>query len=97
MVAQNADAFNLDFDDVARLQRPDPGGRAGEDDVARLERHHGGDELDYRRAGKDHQAGAAVLFDDAIHARAEREIGRVEVRLDAGADGTESIEAFSEG
>src|SRR5450631_3114544 len=34
-VAQDANAFDLDFDDVARRERTDPGGRAGQDDVAR--------------------------------------------------------------
>src|SRR5260370_39025618 len=74
MVAQRADAFDLDFHGVARLQRADSGWRAGEDDIARLERHHAGDELDDERAWENHHARASVLFDHTVDACDEREV-----------------------
>ena len=62
-IAQRADAFDRDLDDVAvdqpagrRARRADPGRRAGEDDVARLERAALADPRDEVRAPRTRAA-----------------------------------------
>src|SRR6185369_3784041 len=94
-IAQYADAFDLDFHRVARAQRTDSRRGAGQDHVARLERHHGGDELDEKITRENHVARVAVLADLAVDARLQRERGDVELRLDAWADRREGVEAFA--
>src|SRR2546428_9730401 len=95
MVAKRADPLDLHFHRVTLLQRADAGRRTGEDHVAGFQRHHRSDELEKYAAGKQHDAGAAVLPHIAVDARAEREIGRIELRFDARADGAERVEALA--
>src|SRR4051794_7176285 len=68
-IAQHADAFDLDFHRIAGRERPDARRRAGQDHVARLERHHGGDELDQKITRENHVSRVAVLADLAVHTR----------------------------
>src|SRR4051794_38665431 len=60
-IGELADAFDLDRDTIAAGQRADPFGRAGRDDVARLERHHERDELDQVLDRKNQVVGARPL------------------------------------
>src|ERR1041385_3778906 len=94
-IAQHADAFDLDFDAIARVERPDARRRAGEDHIARLERHHRGDELEQHVAGEDHVARVAILADLAVPARGHRQRGDVELGLDAGTEGREGVERLA--
>src|SRR5438132_7440750 len=93
MVAQRADPFDVHLDRVPRRERADSSRRAGENHITRLQRHDGGDELEEYGAGKNHHAGASVLTHIAVDARPQREIGRIELGLDAWTDGTEGVEA----
>src|SRR5438309_1957424 len=95
MVAQHADAFDVHLDSVPRRKRSDSSRRAGENHITRLQRHDGGDELEEHGAGKHHHAGACVLTHITVDARPQREIGRIELRLDAWTDRTEGVEALS--
>ena len=94
-IREHADPLDLDLHDVAGLQRPDAGGRAGQDHVAGHEGHDRGDELEERRRGEDHLRRASVLAHLAVHARGHAEIGRIEVGLDARPDRAERVEALA--
>ena len=59
---------------------PTPSVCAGQDQVARQQRHHRRDPLDDRADVVDHQRGPAVLFDHTVDLGAQLEIGRVEGR-----------------
>src|SRR6185437_4418348 len=66
-VAQQAYAFSLDLDDVARLEvarrvesRPGPGRRARDDDVASYQRREGRDVVDEIAETEDQPPGAVV-------------------------------------
>ena len=72
-------SVDLDLDHVARLHRPRVGGRAGEDDVARLQ----GDqpaEVGEQVGDRPDQVGGRTLLDDlAVQVGADLEVGRVEL------------------
>src|SRR5690349_22644346 len=71
-IGEFADAFDLHRDRVAGGERTDAFGGAGRDDVAGLERHHEGDELDQVLDRKDQVSGAgrlaALAVDEAFDA-----------------------------
>src|ERR1043165_2079599 len=94
-IAQRADPLDLHFDDVAGRERPDPRGRAGEDDVARQHGHDRGDELDEHAAVEDHLRGVAVLLRGAVHARLDVQPLGIELGLDARPDRAKRIEALA--
>src|SRR4051812_30780733 len=73
-VAQNADAFDLDFDHVAVAERTDARGRARRDEVTRLKRHHLRDVANEEGDGEGQRARAPVLSDFAVDARLDGEV-----------------------
>ena len=95
--AHAARALELDLDDVADIQHARAGRRAGEDDVARLERDEARDVRDEVGEGED-QVGRDVLLDDlAVDARAEHEPLRVDLGGGHGrADRREAVLALGE-
>src|SRR5690606_28449698 len=65
-VGESADTFDADSDLVAHLQRADAGGRAGQDHVARDERHHRAHVGDQRGDVVHELGGACALPDLAV-------------------------------
>ena len=101
--SQSTDRFSsrpspddLDGDGVARLHRPRVGRRAGEDDVAGLERDQAAEVGEQVGDRPDQIGGRPLLHDLAVEVRADAEVGRVEVRRDgqAGADRAEAVLAL---
>src|SRR3972149_7193053 len=91
--------LDLDLADVAVLQRAEAlvvG--AAEDEVARLEGHHGGESSDDVTAAVLHVAGAIVLPELAIHGVLDAEVVRVPDLVggrDRGAEGEERVEGLA--
>ena len=78
-VGERREPGELDLDDVARLDRPRAGRRAGEDDVAGLERHEAREVGDQQPEREQQVRGGVVLLDLAVDERAHRDGGRVDV------------------
>ncbi len=95
-VLEPAEAGHLDGDRVAGLHRPRVGRRAGEDDVAGLERDQPAQVGQQIGDRPDQVGGRALLDDRAVQERAEVEVGRVEVgrRGERGADRAEAVLAL---
>src|SRR5258708_29051243 len=94
-IAESADPLDLDLDLVAPAQGAHSGRRAGQDQVARRERHDRRDELDDDVAGEDHLSGIAVLADHAVDPGLQREAHRLDLGVDAWANRAERVEALS--
>ena len=78
-----------------RHERPDALGRAGEDDVARLEGHHAADVGHERGHVEDHVLRLAVLARLAVDAALDAHARGVERGLDQRPDGAEGVEALA--
>jgi len=104
-IAENADAFDLDFDDIAGLEinwrvaaRADAFGSAGNNERTRFQcgaATQKGDDFGHR---KDHIARIALLDDFAIEAGGQREIVWILdtiSRYEGGPEWTKSVEAFA--
>ena len=76
---QPAEAGDLDLDDVAGAHRPRVRGRAGEHDVAGLERDRPAQVGELVRDREEEVARGRLLDDVAVQVGAEREVGRVEL------------------
>src|SRR2546422_8782735 len=74
-VPEDPHAGDLDFDDVARLERADARGRAGRDEVAGLERHRLRDVGDEGDDAEGHLARPGPLALPAVHAAHDLELG----------------------
>ena len=87
---------DLDLERVARDERADALGRAREDHVARLERHHAAHVGDERRARRRSCASVAAVLPRLRRSTTQRTraCARVELRLDPRADGAEGVEAL---
>src|SRR5262249_52363247 len=82
LVGQRADAFDPDLGGVAGLEelaarRADAGRRAGQDDVARIERDPRRQVRQLLGQIEDHVAGVGVLLDDVIDPKLDAELLRV--------------------
>jgi hypothetical protein len=95
VVAERPDALDLDLTQVACVERPDPGGRAGRDEVSGFERHRVRDVAYEVCDGEGQRAGASALTDLSVDARLDLEVGRVEAGDDVWADGAEGVEGFA--
>src|SRR5258708_9704006 len=93
-VAQHADALHLDLHHVAWLDRPHARGRAGGDQIARLERDALRDEREQPRHREDLVLRAPVLAELAVDPAADGQVRPVEPRRDPGPHRTKSIEAL---
>ena len=91
-ICQRRQSLNPDLQAVARLNRPHSAWRAGDDDVARQERHAGGGEADDVRTVKNELAGAGVLPQQTVLKRLDGQIPRVQFGLNVRAQRRESIE-----
>ncbi|EGJ74509.1 putative 2-keto-4-pentenoate hydratase/2-oxohepta-3-ene-1,7-dioic acid hydratase [Streptomyces sp. Tu6071] len=87
----------MDGDLVADAERADPCRGAREDDVAREQGHGLGDVDDEVLDRAQHVARAPELALLAVHRALEREVGRVEIRLDPGAERAGAVEALGAG
>ena len=96
-ITQHSDSGDRDLDGVFVDERADAGGGAGRDDVAGQERHHAGNPTDEKRAGIDHERGAAGLAEIAVDAGFDDDVGGIELGFDVRADGAEGVEAFGAG
>src|SRR5262249_7896246 len=77
-----ADLFDPELDHVTRFEElaassADAGRRAGEDDIAGIERHAGGELLDLLGKRVDHFAGVGILLKDAIDPQFQAELLRI--------------------
>jgi hypothetical protein len=104
-IAENAEIFNFDFDNVAGLEQDlrvaknaHALGSSCGDDVTGLESDAFGDELDEFGDAKDHFGGVGVLQSGAVDARADGEGVRIRdfvASSEVGPDRTESVARFS--
>src|SRR5262249_53918248 len=79
LIGQRSDFLDPDLDDIARLEefparRADPGGRAGENDVAWIKRHPARQLRDLLGQIEDHTLAVGILFEDVVHPQLEAEI-----------------------
>ena len=78
LVGYAAEAVDLDFDHVARLDRSRPGRGTSEDDVARVERHKAR-EIGHQQTERENQVGSRVLLHHlAVDPGAQLETGEVD-------------------
>src|SRR3954465_4788445 len=94
-IGEFADAFDFHRDRVAGGERTDAFGGAGGDDVARLERHHEGDELDQVLDRKDQMSGARRLAPLAVDESFDAARVAVQAGGDARADRRKRVEALA--
>src|SRR6266545_4558656 len=96
-VGQDANALDLDLDEIAGNHVGHAGRRAGRYDVAHLERHVASDELEELRRPEDEVGRARVLLDDAVETRDQSQVARVEPGPDDRPQRTEAVEALRPG
>src|SRR5262245_4694232 len=82
LVGQRSDFLDPDLDHVSGLEefparRADPGGGAGENEVARMERHSARQLRDLLGQIEDHTLAVGVLLEDVVQPEIEAEILRV--------------------
>ncbi len=94
-VGQAAEVFDLDGDFVAVDQRADAGRRAGQDQVARDERHDRRDVGHQLAHREDHVAGGGHLAQLSVDGTGDQRVGRLELGLDPRAERAESVEALA--
>src|SRR5687768_15899274 len=90
-VPEDADPFDLDLDDIARLHRLRRPGSAGVDDVARLEGDELADVADDRRHVEDEILRALRLHDRAVDPGLEQEVAVVRARDDHRTERAEGV------
>ena len=93
-VAQQPQPVNFHFHAVACLQRSHPGGGAGEDQVARLQRHHRRDVRDQHADVEDHVTRGGQLPHLPVDAAGDQRVGGIEVGVHPGTEWAERVEAF---
>src|SRR6478735_4343908 len=93
-VGEGADLLDGHADLVADRERSDPGGRAGEDDVARQQRHGHADVRDELVDAAHHLRGPAGLLELAVDGGGDRQVGGVNVGGHPRADRAERVEAL---
>ena len=91
-VAQGREALNSYFKAITRFDGPDAARRAGQNDVARQQRHVRRDKADKIIAVKDQLAGIGVLAQLPVLKELNGQIVRVDLRLDVRPERREGIE-----
>ena len=91
-IHQRRQPLNPHFQPVARFDRPDAAGRAGEQNVAGQERHVGRDEADQVVAVEDELARVRVLAQLPVLKELDRQMARVDLRFHIRSQRCERVE-----
>ena len=94
LVLERADVLDADLDAVADVQRADASRRAGQNDVARYQRHHAADEAHQRVGVEQHVAGAGALSEFSVDARLDEQVAGIDIGGHPRAERAEAVESL---